>query len=43
MLGVADDGVWYLVEGTFGQGWLNNEFVIFRGDYSAVPVLNINP
>jgi len=43
VLGVADDGVWYLVEGSFGQGWLNNEFVIFRGDYSAVPVLNINP
>ena len=43
VLGVADDGVWYLVEGTFGQGWLNNEFVIFRGDYGAVPVLNINP
>jgi len=43
VLGVADDGVWYLVEGTFGRGWLNNEFVIFRGDFSAVPVLNINP
>ena len=43
VLGVADDGVWYLVSGTFGQGWLNNEFVIFRGDYGAVPVLNINP
>ena len=43
VLGIADDGVWYLVEGTFGQGWLNNEFVVFRGDYNAVPVLNINP
>jgi uncharacterized protein YraI len=43
VLGVADDGVWYLVQGSFGQGWVNNEFVIFRGDYSAVPVLNINP
>ena len=43
VLGVADDGVWYLVQGAFGQGWLNNEFVIFRGDYSAVPMLNINP
>jgi len=43
VLGVADDGVWYLVEGSFGRGWLNNEFVIFRGNYSAVPVLNVNP
>jgi len=43
VLGVADDGVWYLVDGTFGRGWLNNEFVLFRGDYNAVPVLNINP
>ncbi len=39
VLGVAKDGVWYLVEGDFGQGWLNNSYVIFRGDYSSVLVI----
>ncbi len=40
VLGVARDRVWYLVEGDFGQGWLNNTYVIFRGDYSKVLVIN---
>jgi uncharacterized protein YgiM (DUF1202 family) len=41
VVGRAPDGVWYLVEGTFGRGWLNNEFVLFRGDFGTVPVINI--
>lgn len=40
IVGRAADGVWYLVEGSFGQGWLNNEFVVFRGSYAAVPVVS---
>lgn len=40
VVGRAPDGVWFLVEGTFGRGWLNSEFVIFRGTYSAVPVVD---
>ena len=40
VLGMARDRVWYLVEGAFGQGWLNNSYVIFRGDYSKVLVIN---
>lgn len=40
VLGVAKDQVWYLVQGSFGRGWLNNEFVIFRGVYENVPVIN---
>ena len=40
VLGMARDRVWYLVEGDFGQGWLNNTYVIFRGDYSTVLVIN---
>jgi uncharacterized protein YgiM (DUF1202 family) len=40
VLGVARDRVWYLVQGRFGRGWLNNEFVIFRGVYENVPVIN---
>jgi len=43
VVGRASDGVWYLVEGTFGQGWLNNQFVLFRGNYAQIPVLDFNP
>jgi uncharacterized protein YgiM (DUF1202 family) len=42
VLGVAKDRVWYLVQGSFGRGWLNNEYVIFRGVYDNVPVINTN-
>jgi uncharacterized protein YgiM (DUF1202 family) len=41
VVGRAPDGVWYLVVGEFGAGWLNNQFVLFRGSYSSVPVINI--
>jgi uncharacterized protein YgiM (DUF1202 family) len=40
VVGRAPDGVWYLVEGVFGRGWLNSEFVIFRGNYASVPVVD---
>lgn len=40
VLGRAPDGVWHLVEGMFGTGWINIEFAIFRGNYSAVPLVN---
>jgi uncharacterized protein YraI len=39
VLGVAPDGVWYLVETGVGTGWLNNEFTIFRGDGRNLPVI----
>lgn len=39
VVGRAQDGVWFYIEGTFGRGWLNNQFVLFRGDYSTVPVI----
>ncbi len=39
VLGRAPDGVWYLVQGPFGQGWLNIEFVLFRGDGSRLPII----
>jgi uncharacterized protein YgiM (DUF1202 family) len=41
VIGRAPDGVWYYVEGTFGRGWVNNQFVLFRGDFATVPVLDI--
>ncbi|MCU0512679.1 MAG: SH3 domain-containing protein [Anaerolineae bacterium] len=39
VLGRAPDGVWFLVQGGFGQGWINIEFGIFRGDFASVPVI----
>jgi uncharacterized protein YgiM (DUF1202 family) len=41
VIGRAPDGVWYYVEGAFGRGWVNNQFVLFRGDFATVPVLDI--
>jgi uncharacterized protein YgiM (DUF1202 family) len=37
--GVTEDASWYLVTGDFGQGWVSQEFVVFRGAFSAVPVI----
>jgi uncharacterized protein YraI len=39
VLGRAADGVWYLVQGPFGQGWLNIDYVLFRGDGSRLPII----
>lgn len=30
---------WFKVEGSFGTGWLNNNFTVFRGDISRVPTV----
>ncbi len=38
--GVSADRKWFLVEGSFGSGWLRNRYVVFRGDYSQVPVVS---
>lgn len=39
VVGRARDNVWLLVQGDFGRGWINSEFVLFRGVFSSVPVL----
>lgn len=39
--GRSRDGAWYLVQGAFGQGWVDSEFVLFRGDYGSVPVVDV--
>lgn len=39
VIGLAPDRVWYLVEGTFGRGWVNSEFVLFRGDGRNLPII----
>ncbi|NDJ60801.1 MAG: SH3 domain-containing protein [Chloroflexi bacterium] len=38
-IGVTGDNVWWLVQGTFGQGWVADEFVIFRGNRNNVPII----
>lgn len=42
VVGRANDGVWFLVEGSFGQGWVNNQFTLFRGNYATVPVVDFS-
>lgn len=39
VLGIANDNVWYLVQGAFGQGWINIEFALFRGDRTNLPII----
>lgn len=40
VLGLSGGRGWYLVEGRFGQGWLNNHYTVFRGDFSQVRVVS---
>ncbi len=40
VIGRAADDVWLLVRGTFGIGWLNADFVLFRGNYASVPLIS---
>ena len=39
-VGVTPDGTWFLVRGSFGQGWVAQEFVVFRGTFSNIPIIN---
>jgi uncharacterized protein YraI len=39
VVGMLADNSWYLVTGSFGEGWLSSAFVLFRGSASSVPVL----
>ncbi|MBK8026034.1 MAG: hypothetical protein IPK19_32780 [Chloroflexi bacterium] len=38
-VGITSDLTWYLVSGDFGFGWIASEFVLFRGDFRNVPIL----
>ena len=38
-LGISDDGEWFLIEGTFGRGWVDQDFVLFRGEINNVPII----
>jgi N-acetylmuramoyl-L-alanine amidase len=38
--GISPDRVWLQVVGAFGSGWVNSEFVLFRGNGSTLPVIS---
>jgi uncharacterized protein YraI len=38
-LGITADNRWFLVEGTFGRGWVSSQYTIFRGNFATVPVI----
>jgi len=40
VIGVAGDRVWYQVSTVVGVGWINSEFTVARGDFSAIPVVD---
>jgi uncharacterized protein YgiM (DUF1202 family) len=40
VIGVMEDTAWFLVRGSFGQGFVDSEFVIFRGSIDIVPVID---
>lgn len=40
VVGRASDGVWYLVEGGFGRGWLNIEYAILRTRGQNIPLVS---
>src|SRR5215207_8486753 len=42
VLGVAGDGVWYLVATPIGNGWVNVDFVLPRGDFRYVPLIDVD-
>ena len=39
VIGLTPDAEWYLVIGSFGQGWIDSEFVLVRGNLTNVPVI----
>ena len=39
VLARTPDGVWFLIQTSTGQGWINAEFAIFRGVYDNVAIV----
>ncbi len=40
VLGIAKDKVWYYVATAVGNGWVNINFLLARGDFSNVPMID---
>ena len=36
--GISPGRGWFRVEGDFGMGWINNQYAVFRGDITRVPI-----
>ena len=39
IIGRSADGGWWLIETSFGSGWVSTRFVIARGDTAGVPIV----
>lgn len=39
-LGISRDGFWFLARGAFGSGWVDTDFVLFRGNIDSIPVID---
>jgi hypothetical protein len=37
---MTKDGEWYWVQGAFGRGWLDRDFVLFRGTIENVAIIH---
>ena len=38
--GTTPDQAWFLIESPYGSGWIDAEFVVFRGSIASVPILD---
>lgn len=38
-IGIAPDSEWILVRGDFGTGWIDTEYILFRGSIDSVPIV----
>jgi uncharacterized protein YgiM (DUF1202 family) len=39
-LGISSDRFWFLIRGEFGTGWVDSDYVIFRGNIGSIPVVS---
>jgi uncharacterized protein YraI len=39
-VGIFADGFWFLVRGAFGSGWVDTDFVLFRGSIDNLPIIS---
>lgn len=38
-IGITNDGAWFLIEGAFGRGWVDQDYILFRGEIKNVPIV----
>lgn len=42
VIGRGSDNVWYLVSTEAGEGWVNSEFTILRGNFDNIPTISVS-